>query len=91
MAKQGFPLTPKMTTAFARAIALKRGKADRFSENEPSKNWFTAFWKCHPQLRLRKMDNSSTSAGNNPSVTNNPPAHDPEVSQPSSDLPKSSQ
>lgn len=57
MAKQGFPLTPKMTTAFAWAIALKAGTADRFSENGPSKNWFTRFRKRHPQLSLRKMDN----------------------------------
>ena len=57
MAKQGFPLTPKMVSAFAWAIAMKVGRADRFPKTGPSKNWFTRFRKRHPQLRLRKMDN----------------------------------
>ena len=57
MAKQGFPLTPKMTTAYAWAIAIRSGNADRFPKSGPSRNWFTRFRKRHQELRLRKMDN----------------------------------
>jgi len=43
MAKQGFPLTPKMSTAFAWTIALRVEKADHFSMTGPCKKWFTNF------------------------------------------------
>ena len=53
MAKQGFPLTPRMTTAFGWAIAIRSGKADRFPDEGLSKNWFTRFCKRHPERKVR--------------------------------------
>jgi len=72
-AKQRFPLTPKMTTAFAWAIAIRAGKADRFSKAGPSKNWFTCFRKRYPQLSLRKVDNLERTRAEalNPEVVSN--------------------
>ena len=40
-------LIPRMPTAFAWAIAIRSGNADRFPEDGPSKNWFTRFRKRH--------------------------------------------
>ena len=56
MAERGFPLTMKMVLAFAWAIALRTGSADRFSPNGPSKHWWKNFKDRHPKLSLRKTD-----------------------------------
>ena len=57
MADRGFPLTMRMVLAFAWAIAIRTGKAGRFSENGPSKHWWSKFKGRHPNLTLRKVDN----------------------------------
>ncbi len=38
-------------------LVRRAGKANRFPESGPGRNWFTRFRKRHPELRLRKMDN----------------------------------
>ena len=56
MAQRGFPLTRTLTKAFAWAIAVRSGKADRFGKEGPSENWWTGFSRHHPELTLRKAD-----------------------------------
>ena len=65
MAQRGFPLTPKMTMAFAWAIAAKSGKKSRFSDAGPSHHWWADFRKRHPELTLRKMDKLDRSRAEN--------------------------
>ena len=57
MADRGFPLTKRMILAFAWAIAIKMGKASRFSKNGPSKQWWIKFKARHRNITLRKVDN----------------------------------
>ena len=65
-----FPLTRPLTKAFAWAIAVRSGKAERFGKEGPSKNWRTGFRRRHPELTLRKADKleRSRAASLNPEV-----------------------
>ena len=54
MAQRGFPRN--FTKAFAWAIAVRSGKADRFGKEGPSENWWTGFRHHHLELTLRKVD-----------------------------------
>ena len=65
-----FPLTRPLTNAFAWAIAVRSGKADRFGKEGPSENWRTGFRRRHPELTLRKADKleRSRAASLNPEV-----------------------
>lgn len=56
MAQRGFPLTRTLTKAFAWAIAVRSGTADRFGKEGPSEHWWSGFRQRHPELTLRKPD-----------------------------------
>ena len=55
MARYGFPCSPDLIKEAVKLILDKsKVKIDAFKENRPSKTWFDAFLRRHPDIKMSK-------------------------------------